>query len=67
MGNQMFKALEKAGFINKKSQKTKKKWHGKKPVKCRRCNSEMEQVDNSNIFICSNSKCNNFYVRYNKN
>lgn len=62
MGNQMFKALEEAGFNKNTPNKKPKKKTQMKKMKCRRCNSEMTPIDDTNIFVCSNNKCNNFYV-----
>lgn len=58
-GNQLQKELVEKGFAEKP--KSRKKRNHKK-FTCYRCGQEMSVIDDSNIMVCTNEKCNNYYL-----
>ena len=58
MGNQLEKAFEKLGF--KSERKIKKPKH--KKFTCHLCNSPMLVIEDTNVMVCTNEKCANYYI-----
>lgn len=58
-GNQMANALVNANLAEPPKQKPRKR--GKK-FACHRCGNEMRTINDTNVMVCTNEECSNFYV-----
>lgn len=58
VGNQLENALKKVGF---ESTRVAKKPRHKKFM-CHACNSPMKIIEDTNVMVCTNEKCDNRYI-----
>lgn len=59
--NQIQKAFVNVGLRTEKNLPKQKK-RKNKVQKCYKCGSIMEYVDDTNILVCPNDKCSNYYL-----
>jgi transcription initiation factor IIE alpha subunit len=58
-GNQLEVALFNCGLIKKK-RKNKRQKH--KSFRCHKCDSDMIFIDNTNVMVCSNDQCKQYFL-----